>query len=110
MIVRSGNGSGDIPLPKNQDLDAELASQGTCQEQLFQILQIIVAQLHVATAPHPIAMGNPSLHFLLPPHYDGDSKACHVFLIQCTIHFEVLVYQYISERAKVAFIILLLFG
>lgn len=53
-------------------------------------------------------MGNPSLHLPLPPHFDGDPKTCRGFLNQCTMHFKVLAHQFVSDRAKIAFIISLL--
>lgn len=87
----------NVPLPDTQDLAAELARQGTRQEQLSGMLQHIVAQL-------------PALHLPLPPSYDGDPKACHGFLNQCTIHFELHAHQFVSDRARIAFIISLLSG
>lgn len=98
-----------VPLPDTDSLAAELAHKGTCQEQLFGMLYNIAAQLPAA-APLPVAIGNPSLHMSLPPRSDGDPKACHGFLNQCTIHFEVLAHQFASDRAKIAFIVSLLSG
>lgn len=102
----------DVPLPDTDSLAAEVARQGVCQEQLFNMLQNMAAQLPAAAAAPlpPVAMGNPSLHMPLPPRYDGDPKACRVFLNPCIIHFEVLAHQFSSDRAKIAFIISLLSG
>lgn len=72
------------------------------------MLQNISAHLSAATAPPPIAMGKPSLHLPKPPCYNGDIKACRGFLNHCTIHFEVLTHQFVSDHVKEAFIVPLL--
>lgn len=93
-----------MPPPECQQLAA-----GTCQEQMLQMLQNNVTQLPAAAPALPtIAMGNSSLHLLSPSRNDVDPKACRGYLNHCTPYFGVLAYQFVSDRAKIAFTISLL--
>ncbi len=45
-----------------------------------------------------------------PVTYSGEADACSGFLLQCSLYFEMQPHQFISDRAKIAFIISLLSG
>ncbi len=45
-----------------------------------------------------------------PVTYSGEADACSGFLLQCSLYFEMQPHQFISDRAKIAFIMSLLSG
>ena len=58
-----------------------------------------------ATAEVPASSGGASCKLAPPTQYAGEPGLCRTFLIDCSIHFELMPQAFITERAKVAFMI-----
>lgn len=119
----------DVPLPADdplQGLVRRLETQESHQTQVMRFLQDLASRFEQVQAslgppvqqPQPLSAAAPiapvaaihSLQLPAPARFPGDSKACRGFLSQCTIHFELQPQNFLSDRAKVAYIISLLSG
>lgn len=109
----------DVPLPDVYDMANELSRHHNCQDQLFQVLQQISSRMNTLSLPapsvpvppqvqlHPLQSDScsPDLHLPTPPQYNDNSKSCRAFLIQCTIHFEVMAHKFSLDKTKMPYIV-----
>ena len=119
----------DMPLPADDPLQCivrRLETHEANQDQVMRFLQDLASrfdqlqtslgtpnpqpQVQPAAAPVAPVAESHSLKLSPPIRFSGDSKACRGFLSQCTIHFELLPQYFLSDRAKIAYIISLLSG
>ena len=119
----------DVSLPADDPLQSivcRLAMHKANQTQVMRFLQDLTSrfgqlqtslgtlnpQPQVQPLAAPVAPVAESHSLRLPPPicFSGDSKACRGFLGQCTIHFELLPQHFLSDRAKITYIISLLSG
>lgn len=118
-----------MPLPADDPLQGlvhRLETQESHQTQVMRFVQDSVSRFEQVQAslgslvrqPQPLSAAAPiapvaathSLQLPVPGRFSGDSKACRGFLSQCTIHFELQPQNFLSDRAKVVYIISLLSG
>ena len=58
-----------------------------------------------ASPEMPVHSGGASCKLAPPTQYTGEPGLCRIFLIDCSIHFELMPQAFPTERAKVAFMI-----
>ena len=88
------------------------ANMGQFSSQLQELLgQLCRPSPAVPTLPTPASpetnthSGGASCKLALPAQYHGEPGLCKTFLIDCSIHFELMPHAFPTERAKVAFTI-----
>ncbi len=70
----------------------------------------LVQALRVSLQPPPIKPSASACPMAKPATYSGEVNACSGFLLQCSLYFELQNHQFVSDRAKIVFIMSLLSG
>ena len=89
---------------------AMAANMGHLSSQLKELMgQLIQPSTTAPTTPSPPETprhtGGPACKLAPPTPYTGEPGLCKTFLIDCSIHFELLPHAFPTERSKVAFMI-----
>ncbi len=70
----------------------------------------LVQTLRESLQPPPVTSSASACPMAKPVTYSGEADACSGFLLQCSLYFEMQPQQFVSDRAKIAFIMSLLSG
>ncbi len=64
----------------------------------------LVQTLRESLQPPPVTSSASACPMAKPVTYSGEADACSGFLLQCSLYFEMQLHQFVSDRAKIAFI------
>uniref|UniRef100_A0A672QQG0 DUF4939 domain-containing protein n=1 Tax=Sinocyclocheilus grahami TaxID=75366 RepID=A0A672QQG0_SINGR len=70
----------------------------------------LVQALRESLQPLPVTPSAFTCPMAKPTAFSGEAAACSGFLLQCSLYFELQPHQFVNDRAKITFIMSLLFG
>ncbi|XP_073419430.1 protein LDOC1-like [Dendrobates tinctorius] len=104
-------------LCRQKDAQEELSIQLKSITTKLEALNISPEFLHVEaavsspeTSQTVCLLRDPGPLLAAPPCFDGNPKLCCGFINQCRLHFQLRLYHFLLDRAKVAFLISHLVG